>query len=124
MRRAQRRTLRRMHVVSSLMEVLREEREAADVGRAVVAVAIGKDQSAIDRLELGRTIPRGRDLDALVDAYARSIGSSPVVLWAKAIVRAADVSTSLGVDADARKAAADYLRSLGESPTQDKPASG
>lgn len=81
-------TLDAMHVMDALSAECREVREEAGVRRSSVAHEIGKGQQVIDRFERKETWPTGREIDGLVDAYARLTQVPTIEIWRGALDRA------------------------------------
>lgn len=74
--------------MDALSAECREVREEAGVGRSSIAHEIGKGQQVIDRFERKETWPTGREIDALVDAYARLSQTPTIEIWQGALDRA------------------------------------
>lgn len=69
----------------SLAEVCHETRTSANVKLTTIAHLAERDQSAIYRFESGVSVPR--DMETVVDAYAKACGVPPAALWAGALRR-------------------------------------
>jgi hypothetical protein len=64
--------------------------------RLAIAQKVDTSQNTVDRFLKGETMPRGKDLDAMVSAVADASGGSWLGLWLKAGQLAAEASEAGG----------------------------
>lgn len=74
--------------MEALSVACREAREEASGHRSSVAHMVGRGQQVVDRFERAETWPTGREIDALVNAYAELTRTPARELWERAIERA------------------------------------